>query len=106
MGYSGKNKRESKHSPEGEKYRQLGEKEYERQHGEKLKKIRRQKRIDALGRPETKVQKEARTRMPSSSGGGREFPSIQEWCKQQGRSMTQRATIDYSKAKRRHQGTK
>ena len=97
MGYSGKNKRESKHSPEGEKYRQLGEKEYERQHGEKLKKIRRQKRIDALGRPETKAQKEARTRMPSS---GSKPLSSTEWLKREGRTASQSSLRAYRGYKR------
>jgi hypothetical protein len=84
-----------KHSKEGKRYRELGETEYRRQQGDKIRRLRRQARIDKIGKPETKQQKEQRTRIPSSTES--KPLSSKEWhAKYKGGNVTQVSLRQYS----------
>ena len=79
-----------KHSPEGEKYKTLGEGTYE---AGRIKKLSLRRQVKDLSKPETKAQKEAGTRIPSSH---KNKPlSSTEWHKREDRSVSQNSLRAY-----------
>lgn len=97
-------KRKGKHSIAGTEYKAYGDKGYEGKAKERQRQARLKRRIAAINtRQETTTQKSQGTYVSPSVSSRSEFPGLKEWAKQQGRSITQRLTIDYSKAKKQWQ---